>query len=124
MYLPKDLTVVGSINNPSDIKIKENINDLTNDFCNNIFKIIPKKYNFINDEKKKEHYGIIAQELEDIFPKLITNTIIEDSENNINQIKAINYLELIPIMIAKMKIMQNEIDELNIRLENILLKKV
>jgi len=55
---------------------------------------------------------------------LITNTIIEDSENNINQIKAINYLELIPIMIAKMKIMQNEIDELNIRLENILLKKV
>jgi len=124
VYLPKDLTVVGSINNPSDIKIKENIHDLTNDFCNNIFKIIPKKYNFINDEKKKEHYGIIAQELEDIFPKLVTNTIIEDSENNINQIKAINYLELIPIMIAKMKIMQNEIDELNIRLENILLKKV
>jgi phosphoribosylformylglycinamidine (FGAM) synthase PurS component len=129
VYLPKDLTVLGSINNPSDIKIKENIYDLTNDFCNNILKIIPKKYNFINDENKKEHYGIIAQQLEEIFPKLITNTVIEDSENNINEIKAINYLELIPIIIAKMKIMQDEIDELNrrlenIRLENILLKKV
>ena len=51
VYLPKDLTVIGSINNPSDIKIKENIYDLTNDFCNNILKIIPKKYNFITAEQ-------------------------------------------------------------------------
>ena len=50
---------------------------------------------------------------------MVTNVVIEDSENNINEIKSVNYLELIPIMIAKMKDMQNEIDELNI-----LLKKV
>ena len=29
---------------------KENINDLTNEFCDNILKITPKKYNFINDK--------------------------------------------------------------------------
>ena len=119
VYIPKDLTVAGSINNPSDISLKENINDLTKYFCNNILKINPKKYNFTNDENKKEHYGIIAQDLEEIFPKLVTNTVIEDSENNIKEIKTVNYLELIPIMIAKMKIMQNEIDELNVLLENI-----
>jgi hypothetical protein len=117
VYIPKDLFVVGSINSPSDMSLKENISDLTNDFCDNILKITPKKYNFINDENKKEHYGIIAQELEEIFPKLITNIGTEDSENNINQIKSVNYLELIPIMIAKMKDMQNEIDKLNLRLE-------
>ena len=119
VYIPKDLYVLGSINNPSDITLKENISDLTNDFYSNILKITPKKYNFINDENKKQHYGIIAQELEEVFPKLVTNTVIEDSENNINEIKCINYLELIPIMIAKMKDMQNEIDKLNISLENI-----
>jgi hypothetical protein len=124
VYLPKDLIVVGSINSPSDISLKENISELTDDFNDNILKINPKKYNFINDENKKEHYGIIAQELEELFPTLVTNTSIEDLDNNTSQIKTINYLELIPIMISKMKIMQKEIDELNIRLENILLEKV
>jgi len=119
VYIPKDLFVVGSINSPSDMSLKENISDLTNEFYDNILKITPKKYNFISDENKKEHYGIIAQELEEVFPKLITNIEIEDSENNTNQIKSVNYLELIPIMIAKMKDMQNEIDKLNLRLENI-----
>lgn len=124
VYIQKDLFVVGSINSPSDISLKENISDLKNDFYDDILKIVPKKYNFINDENKKEHYGIIAQELEEVFPKLVTNTEIEDSENNITQIKSVNYLELIPIMIAKMKDMQDEIDKLNLRLENTLLKKV
>jgi len=119
VYIPKDLYVVGSIYNPSDITLKENISDLTKDFCEDILKIKPKKYNFINDENKNEHYGIIAQELEEIFPKLVKNISIEDSENNTTQIKSVNYLELIPIMIAQIKDMQNEIDKLNLRLENI-----
>ena len=119
VYIQKDLFVVGSINSPSDISLKENISDLKNEFYDNILKIVPKKYNFTNDENRKEHYGIIAQELEEIFPKLVTNTGIEDLDNNTNEIKSVNYLELIPIMIAKMKDMQNEIDKLNLRLENI-----
>jgi hypothetical protein len=122
VYLPNDLIVQGTISNPSDMKLKENINDLTNDFCENILKITPKKYNFINDENKKEHYGIIAQELEEIFPKLVINTEIEDLNDNY-QIKTINYLELIPIMIVKMKIMQDEIDKLKSLSENIILEK-
>jgi hypothetical protein len=118
VYLPKDLIVVGSINSPSDISLKENINNLTNDFCNNILNIKPKKYNFINDENKKERYGIIAQELEEYFPELITNTGIEDTDNSVKLIKSVNYLELIPIMIVKMKNMQNEIDELKRNIVN------
>jgi len=113
VYIQKNLFVEGSIINPSDIRLKENISDLTNDISDGILKISPKKYNFKNDENKKEHYGIMAQDLEEIFPILITN-------NSINGIKSVNYLELIPLMIAKMKNMQNEIDELNTRLENMI----
>ena len=119
VYIQKDLFVVGSINSPSDMSLKENICNLTKSFCDNILNLMPKKYNFINDENKKERYGIIAQELEEFFPELITDAEFEDSENNINYIKSVNYLELIPIMIVKMKDMQNEIDELKM-----LLKKV
>ena len=118
VYLPKDLFVAGAINSPSDISLKENICNLTKSFCDNILNLIPKKYNFINDENKKERYGIIAQELEEFFPELVTNTEIEDTDNNVKLIKTVNYLELIPIMIVKMKNMQNEIDELNTLLKN------
>ena len=93
---------------------------MTNDFCDNILKITPKKYNFINDENKKERYGIIAQELEEFFPNLVTNSEIINAEAEADadiKIKTVNYLELIPIMIAKMKVMQNEIDELKACLE-------
>ncbi len=117
VYLPKDLFVVGSIINPSDLVLKENVNDLTDEFCDNILELKPKKYNFKSDEVKKERYGIIAQELEEYFPELIANTGIEDKDNNIQSIKSVNYLELIPIMIVKMKNMQKEIDELKIHLE-------
>ena len=117
VYLPKDLFVVGSIINPSDLVLKENVNDLTDEFCDNILELKPKKYNFKSDEVKKERYGIIAQELEEYFPELISNTGIEDKDNNIQSIKSVNYLELIPIMIVKMKNMQKEIDELKIHLE-------
>lgn len=118
VYLPADLVVMGTITSPSDIKLKQNISDLSNDFCDNILKITPKKYNFIHDDKK-EHYGIIAQELETIFPKLVINSEIDILNNDMVEIKTVNYLELIPIMISKMKIMQNEIDELKTRLEKV-----
>ena len=117
VYLPKDLFVAGAINSPSDISLKENICNLTKSFCDNILNLIPKKYNFINDENKKKRYGIIAQELEEFFPELVTNTEIEDTGNTVKSIKSVNYLELIPIMIVKMKNMQNEIDELKILLQ-------
>jgi hypothetical protein len=110
VYLPKNLVVQGTILNPSDKALKENINDLEDEFCDNILKITPKKYNFINDENKKEHYGIIAQDLADFFPELVVNSIINDD----TEIKTVNYLELIPIMILKMQNMQKEIDKLSL----------
>jgi hypothetical protein len=133
VYLPQNATVVGDLTvngiiiNPSDKSLKENINNLTDVFCDNILKIVPKIYNYKKDENKKERYGIIAQELEEYFPELvISQPYLYDHDNddeNCNEydkcgiintkiIKSVNYLELIPIIIVKMKKMQTEIDEL------------
>jgi len=111
VYLPKDLIVHGSITSISDRSLKENINDVEKELGNKILQINPKSYNLINDEQKKQHFGVIAQELEEIFPELIINTIIDDNMEK-KEIKTVNYLELIPIMILKMQNMQKEIDEL------------
>jgi len=108
VLIPKDLIVIGSINNPSDVTLKENVEVITDTEFDNLLEIRPKKYSFIDDEAKKVHYGIIAQELEGLFPELVTTIGLESA----HPIKTINYLELIPLMICKMQKMQQQIDQL------------
>jgi hypothetical protein len=107
VLIERDLIVNGAIINPSDKRIKGNIEEVNNRTFNNISKLIPKKYNYIYDESNKQHFGFIAQELELFFPELVTISSANDSE-----IKSINYIELIPIIIGKMKMMEQEIEEL------------
>ena len=68
---------------------------------------MPKSYKYKNDTSKKLHYGLIAQEFEQLYPELISMTTM-----NGNAVKGINYLELIPILIGKIKLMEKEIEEL------------
>ncbi len=100
----KDITVMGTIYNPSDENIKTNIEKISQTDINSLERLEPKKYNFKADETKREHYGLIAQDIERIYPQLVK----EDESG----FKKVNYLELIPIMIAKMNKMQEEINNL------------
>jgi hypothetical protein len=101
VMIPKDLLVLGSINNPSDITLKDNIESINNDDFN---KLNPVSFTFKDDEKNKKHYGFIAQELETLYPELVTNTELG--------FKSVNYIEMIPILLSQMKNMQMEIDKL------------
>ena len=103
VYIPGDLTVIGTIRNPSDEKLKQNISDLNVHEFDKILEIEPKTFSFKNDVDNIKHFGIIAQDLENILPCLVS----EDKDN-----KYINYLELIPLMIGKIKLIQEELDEL------------
>lgn len=101
VLIQKNLIVEGSISNPSDITLKKNVNELTN---SEILNLNPVEFNFKSDELEKKHYGFIAQDIEKIFPDLVSNNTIG--------YKTVNYIELIPIMLSKMKEMQNEIDSI------------
>ena len=101
VMIPKDLLVLGSINNPSDIILKDNIEQINIDDFN---KLNPVSFTFKDDEQHKKHYGFIAQELETVYPELVTDTEIG--------FKSVNYIELIPILLSQMKNMQMEIDNL------------
>ena len=111
--IPKDLLVLGSINNPSDINLKDNIEKIsTEDFD----KLNPVSFTFKDDDQNKKHYGFIAQELETIYPELVTNTGIG--------FKTVNYIEMIPILLSQMKNMQIEIDKLKDEIKEIKGEKI
>ena len=108
VYIPGNLFVDGSIISPSDINLKDNIVEISHDLSDNIMKLKPTQFTFKTDKNKQIHYGFIAQDFENEFPELVSIK----PDNNMKNIKAINYLEIIPLLVDKIQRMQNEIDEL------------
>ena len=114
VYMPKDLyvagTIYGTVVAPSDISIKENIRDLSLEVeFNKLLDLEPKQYTYKDDVEDKIHYGLIAQDVEKIYPELIYSIQSDDSTNIL---KSVNYVELIPLLLLKIQDLQKQIDEL------------
>jgi hypothetical protein len=105
VLINSDLIVTGSLYNTSDERLKNFISKIEDESIDKLFTLNPIIFSYKNDIKHKTHYGVFAQEVEKVFPELVEN-------NNISGYKTVNYQELIPIMLAKMKKMQSELDEL------------
>ena len=105
VLIQKDIIIEGSIFNSSDLILKKNINEIVK---SNILSLNPVQFNLKSDNSEKKHFGFIAQDIEKVFPELVSN--------NRMGYKTVNYLELIPIMLSKMKEMQKEIDLLKDKL--------
>ncbi len=108
VYIPGDLFVDGSIINPSDINLKKNITLLDVDITDKLMKLKPSSFEFKDDLSNHIHYGFIAGEVENEYPELVQ--IKPDAKYS--KIKSVNYLEIIPLLVHKMQLMQKEIDEL------------
>jgi hypothetical protein len=120
---------VQNINNSygalSDIKLKENINDASSKL-DKLMKVRIVNYNLIGEELRQ--IGVIAQELEQIFPSLIDETEdfkeveVEDEEGNITKeneylgtfTKSVKYSVFVPMLIKAMQEQQAQIEELKI----------
>ena len=99
----------------SDIKLKENITDATPklDKLNQV-RIV--NYNFIGDEQKQ--LGVIAQELEQIFPSMVEESPDKDKQGNDlgTKTKAVKYSVFVPILIKAMQEQQATINALTARI--------
>jgi hypothetical protein len=104
VYIYTDLYVHGSIYNTSDKNHKEEIEPISDSKIEKLLDLEPVEYKLKSDTKNKKHYGLIAQDVEEIYPELI-------SDSNLG-FKTVNYMELIPLLLLKMKNMQKEIDVL------------
>lgn len=125
-YINGDIYATGSYVG-SDQTLKQNIHDFSS-AMNIIAQLHPKLYKYRQDGNYKlmnfpqgEHYGLIAQDVEKVLPGLIKETKFEtkladpnaDIKNSETiDFKAVNYTELIPVIIKGMQEQQQTIQNL------------
>ena len=111
-----DATLAGNLNINSDARLKANIVSLGS----TLFKLLQidgKSYTLKKDESEKQKIGLLAQDIEKVFPELVSES---------HGIKSVNYQGLVPVLInalkeqdAMMKKQQVEIDRLKTQEERL-----
>jgi hypothetical protein len=84
----------------SDERLKDNIQNVTEEDYLKLKELVPVTYSWISDEEKHKHYGLIAQQVEKVFPELTRKKVF-------GQYMTINYIGLIPILVGMIQ-NQNE----------------
>jgi hypothetical protein len=95
----------------SDIKLKENIVN-AKPKLNDLNKVRVVNYNLKNDETKQ--LGVIAQELEKIFPNMVEEIQDTDKEGKSlgTTTKAVKYSVFVPMLIKAVQELKEQLDEL------------
>jgi hypothetical protein len=105
----------------SDIKLKENITDATPKL-DDLLKVKIRNYNLKGDDRKQ--IGVIAQELEEIFPALIeeSDDTIKDEKGEYiktgEKTKTVKYSVFVPMLIKAIQEQQAQIEELKELIKN------
>jgi hypothetical protein len=102
----------------SDIKLKENIVDATPKL-EELNKIRIVNFNFKDDTRKQ--IGVIAQEIEQIFPTVVENIIDRDEKGNDlgTKTKSVKYSIFVPMLIKAIQELKLELENVKIELENL-----
>lgn len=139
-YFTGGLYVSGGITQSSDDRLKTNIQELDRtDISDKIQALRPRQYEFLSPQELQDrnlpashtdegtHFGLIAQELEEVFPELVTDVVhvlgehtgnIDDMEKESPTVttKAINYQELTVLLLTVVQELQAEVDALKTQL--------
>ena len=102
------LTVAGDVTISSDARLKSNIVALGPTLIS-LLQLEAKSYTMKNDVEQKQKIGLLAQEVQKVFPELV-------SEDN-NGMLAVNYQALVPVLINALKEQENNYNELEKSLE-------
>lgn len=114
----------------SDAKLKENIVDASPKL-DDLLQVKIRNYNLIGDDKKQ--LGVVAQELEEVFPSMIDESPdfeeqeVIDEEGNVTKervdlgttTKSVKYSVFVPMLIKAMQEQQEIINDLKSRIETL-----
>ena len=110
-----DATLAGNLSVNSDAKLKSNIISLGSTLAK-VLMLDGKSYSMKNDPQNLVKIGLVAQNIKQVFPELVSES---------NGIKSVNYQGLIPVLINAVK-EQDEIikkqDERLAKLEQVIAK--
>jgi hypothetical protein len=97
-----NVVVAGTLTESSSIRYKENIETISAPILPKLNKIRPVTYNK-KDNPKHIEYGIIAEELNDLFPELV-------NKNDNGEVESVNYSRLTVLLIKAVKELKQEIE--------------
>lgn len=95
-------TANGGVVSGSDARMKKNIGNLSEHDINNVINLVPKEYSYIDDPKNRRQFGFVAQDLEKVYPNLV--------ETGANGMKSVRYQDIIPILVGKIKHLEEKIN--------------
>ena len=106
----------GSYGTLSDVKLKENIVDATPKL-NNLMQVRVVNYN-LKDSPEQKQIGVVAQELEQVFPSLVyeLRDTDENGENVGTTTKSVKYSVFVPMLIKAIQEQQILITNLTERI--------
>lgn len=115
-----------AVTTTSDSRLKESIRNLNDSATNRLQLLRPVEYKFKQDsvhytyekdaaEMKINHYGLLAQEVQEVFP----NLVYENKDGYLS----INYTELIPVLIQSVQELSSEVLGLKAQLNELKAKK-
>jgi hypothetical protein len=92
----------------SDARLKKNIHPL-NYGLKEIMQLNPVGYNWIDIKNKGNKIGLIAQEVKKIIPEVVAG-------NEAKETLGMNYAEMVPVLINAIKELNNEINQLEAKI--------
>lgn len=100
----------------SDVKLKENIVDATPKL-DKLMQVRVRNYNLKGDYEQHKQIGVIAQELETVFPAMVDETPDRDAEGNDlgTTTKSVKYSVFVPMLIKAIQEQQAIITALTAR---------
>lgn len=124
-YFSGNVVVTGTFSNPSDLRLKTNVQDLSGSL-GLILKLRPKTYQFKTAEfsslalPKGDQIGLIAQDVQAVLPQAVQEVAVPAAETKDgasvaaqpSKILAIDYVKLIPVLVKAIQEQQAEIDDL------------
>ena len=103
------LTLAGDLVTSSDTNLKSNITSL-GPVLIKLISLNPKRYTMNNDTDQKEKIGLLAQDVQAVFPELV--------EKN-GEFMSVNYQALIPILISAVNEQTKRNESLKQRIETL-----
>ena len=100
-------TIAGDLSINSDARLKANIISLGSTLAK-VLQIDGKSYTMKKDENKKQKIGVLAQDIEKVFPELVSES---------NGVKSVNYQGLVPVLINALKEQDAKMNEQQSKIE-------
>lgn len=102
--------------NTSSRKVKENIEDLTEEEALKILDVTPVTFDFIDEYSPlKNQVGVIAEDIKEIIPSVVSTPKDYDPDAPYkagDNLMGVDYGKLVPYLIKMVQMQQKEIDEL------------